>query len=729
MSGTDALDRLARLAGIEDGWWDFFGEWRVVPPETKRVFLAAMGLPADSDEQVRASLHDLETRPWRRALEPVMMADEHGSPPSISITLPAEADEIEHSWVLEEELGIRHSGSFRPFELRWGEEYQLDGGLIHRRWLDLPALPPCGYHRLTLSGPKGVLSEMALIVTPPRAFVPQAVEQGAGCWGIATQIYSLRSDRDWGLGHYGNLAELAEGAARAGAACVGINPLHALFPADPERFSPYSPSSRRFLNIAYIDVEAIPEFKDCLEAKRMFASPGYQATLARLRGYPLIEYPDVMRLARPMLDVLYRWFRRTCMGDGNPRGQAFRAFQAEQGEAGRRFAAFEALHDKFSRDGNSYWRQWPEEYRRPDSAAVADFSLEHVEQVEFFQWLQFIADEQLAEAQRRGRDAGATIGLYRDLAVGIAGDGAEAWAQQESLALGVSVGAPPDPLALKGQDWGLVPFNPLTLREHFYGPFIDVMAANMRHAGALRLDHAMSLARLYWVPPGQPADQGAYVRYPAEDLFRLVALESRRNSCLVIGEDLGTVPDGFRERMDRMGIFAYRVMVFEKTAENAFRAPGQFDVQALAIAATHDLPSLRGWWAGKDIDRREKLDLYPREGQAGEERAARAADRAALAAALAGEGLLAADFPVTPALTDAQAVALAAAAHAYLGRSASRLMMVQMEDVLGQEVQMNLPGTTTQHPNWRLRYKADTAAILADGRMLATAEGLRGVGR
>ncbi len=730
MSGSDALDRLARLAGIEDGWWDFFGEWRVVPPETKRVFLAAMGLPADSDDQVRASLRDLESRPWRRALEPVLMADEHGAPPSIAITLPAEADEAEHVWVLEEELGIRHTGSFRPFELRWGEEYQLEGGLIHRRWLDLPALPPCGYHRLILSGPGGaVLAEMALIVTPPRAFVPEIVERGAGAWGIATQIYSLRSERDWGVGTYGNLADLAEGAARLGAACVGINPLHALFPADPERFSPYSPSSRRFLNIAYIDIEAIPEFRECLEAKRMFASPGYQATVARLRGYSQIEYPDVMRLARPMLEVLNRWFRRTRMGDDDPRGQAFRAFQAEMGEAGRRFSVFEALHDRFSRDGKAYWRQWPKEYRRPDSPAVADFVLEHVEQVEFYQWLQFIADQQLAEAQARGKAAGAAIGLYRDLAVGIAGDGAEAWAQQESLALGVSVGAPPDPLALKGQDWGLVPFNPITLREHFYAPFIEVMAANMRHAGALRLDHAMSLARLYWVPPGQPADQGAYVRYPAEDLFRLVALESQRNRCLVIGEDLGTVPDGFRERMDRMGIFAYRVMVFEKTRDGAIRAPDQFDAKALAIAATHDLPSLRGWWAAKDIDRREKLDLYPRQGQAAEERAARAADRVAMVAALAGQGLLSADFPVTPTLADAQAVALAAAAHAYLGRSASRLTMVQMEDVLGQEVQMNLPGTTTQHPNWRLRYKADTAAILADARMVATAEGLKSGGR
>lgn len=726
MSGFEALDRLARLAGIEDGWWDFYGEWRVVPAETKRVFLAAMGLPAADDQQVRASLRDIETRPWRRPLEPVLVIEEGSPPPSIAITLPADQDEVEHRWVLEEELGIRHSGAFRPAALRWEEEYILDDRLIHRRRLDLPALPPGGTHRLGLFGPHGAVGECVFYVTPAKAFVPPALEKGAGAWGIAVQIYALRGERDWGLGTYGNLAELAEGAARLGAACVGVNPLHALFPADPERFSPYSPSSRRFLNVAYIDVEAIPEFHQCRDAKRMFASPGYQATLARLRGYPLVEYPDALRLARPMLDVLHGWFRR----EAEPaRLEAFQGFLDRVGEDGLRFAAFEALHEKFALEGTPYWRQWPEEYRRPDSPAVRAFLETCGEKVEFFLWLQFIADQQLSDAQSRGKAAGAAIGLYRDLAVGIAGDGAEAWIEQDRLALGVSVGAPPDPLAPKGQDWGLLPFNPLALREAAYAPFLAMMEANMRHAGALRLDHAMSLARLYWVPPGLPADQGAYVRYPVEDLFRLVALASRRARCLVIGEDLGTVPDGFRERMAAMDVFAYRVMVFEKMKDGGARPPEAYESRALAVVATHDLPSLRGWWGEKDIDRREKLNLYPREGQAAEERAARAGDRVALVSALSQRGLLPEDFPVTPALTDAQAVALAAAAHGWMGQAASRLMMVQPEDALGLELQLNLPGTTTQHPNWRLRYKAEVPALLADKRLVATATALKAAGR
>ena len=344
---------------------------------------------------------------------------------------------------------------------------------------------------------------------------------------------------------------------------------------------------------------------------------------------------------------------------------------------------------------------------------MVKFGKDQRQRIEFFWWLQFIADEQLGAANAAVQGNGG-IGLYRDLGVGISGDGAEAWLEQDNLANGMSVGAPPDPLALKGQDWGLVPFNPIAMREAAYAPFIGVMAANMRHAGALRLDHAMALQRLYWVPPGMAADQGAYIRYPVDDLFHLVALESRRNHCLVIGEDLGTVPDGFRERMARMNIFAYRVMVFEKDSRNEVRPAEEFDELALAVFATHDLPSLRGWWNGADINLREALDLYPRPDVAGEERKARAADRHKMVAALVREGLLPEKFKPEPPLDPRRTLTLSEAAHQYLARSRSRLTMVQIEDVLGLESQMNLPGTTDQHPNWRMRFPFDVDKFVKD---------------
>lgn len=724
MNVSEALDRLAGLAGIEDGWWDFFGEWRPVSADTKKAFLTAMGFRVDSDEAILASLAELDERPWRRWLEPVRVFGE-GDEAWVTLTIPATRDKDVLAWRLDEELGLSHGGEVQVDTQQWIEERWLDGQLVKRwrlRLPGLPGLPGLGYHRLRVTAPDGAEAAMSVIVAPAKAHVPPAVAEGRKAWGVATQVYALRTPDDWGVGTYKALERLADGAARLGAATIGINPLHALFTNQPEKFSPYAPSSRRFLNVAYLDVEAIPEFAACKDAKRMFASPGFQANLARLRGYPLVEYVDVARLQRPLLETLYRWFRANHL-DGE-RGQAFRRFQSEGGRFAELFCTFEALQDRFLRDDKGYWRHWPEEYRHPDSPAVAHFAQAERETVEFFWWLQFCADEQLKAAHQAGLAAGAGIGLYRDLGVGIAGDGAEAWLEQDNLSLGVSVGAPPDPLALKGQDWGLIPFNPIRLREAAYAPFIGVMRANMRHAGALRLDHAMALQRLYWVPPGATADQGAYVRYPVDDLFRLVALESRRNRCLVIGEDLGTVPEGFRERMDAMDLFAYRVVVFEHK-DDRFKGPNEFDDKALAIFATHDLPSVRGYWSGADVDKREKLDLYPRPGMAAEERAARQHDREKLVRALGSEGLLPLSFPVKGALTDDQAGQLANAAHLFLARVRSRLMMVQVEDILGLDTQMNLPGTTDQHPNWRRRFPADVDSVLADPRLTALAARLK----
>ncbi|MBR9972250.1 4-alpha-glucanotransferase [Magnetospirillum sulfuroxidans] len=717
MSASDMLDQLARLAGIEDGWWDFYGQWRVVPESTKRVFLRAMGFAIDDETDLAQSLTTFEQRPWRRWLEP-MTVIERGSDMAVTLTVPAARDKQTLSWEVALEGGGLRRGQVQVDTQSWIEERWLDGALVKRWRLKLPDDLALGYHNLDLRAADGVTATAKLAVTPPRAFVPAVVGEGNGAWGIATQIYALRDEHDWGVGTYGSLRRLAEGAARLGASTIGINPLHALFPTQPEKFSPYAPSSRRFLNVGYLDVEAVFEFAACRAAKRLYASPGFQANLDRLRAMPMVEYADVAHLQGPILEELYACFRAEHLSADDQRGKDFRAFQAAGGDKARLFCTFEALQRHFSRAGTPYWRHWPVQYQHPDNPAVAEFAATHMDDVEFFWWLQFLADQQLAAAHDGAVAAGAAIGLYRDLGVGIAGDGGDAWMEQDRLALGVSVGAPPDPLALKGQDWGLAPFNPIALKEAAFEPFIAVMRANMAHAGALRLDHAMALQRLYWVPPGLDADQGAYVRYPVDDLFRLVALESVRNRCLIIGEDLGTVPEGFRERMDRMALFAYRVMVFEKTGPDRFKRPEEFQPQALSIFATHDLPSLRGWWNGIDIASRARLDLYPRPGMADEERAARAIDRVALVAALVEQSGLAADFPTQGDLTDEQVLALSDAAHLYLGAARSRLMMVQMEDVLGLNLQMNLPGTVDQHPNWRRRFAAEVPTLLNDFRLV-----------
>ena len=420
-----------------------------------------------------------------------------------------------------------------------------------------------------------------------------------------------------------------------------------------------------------------------------------------------------------MLEACWKSFRSGHLGNpASGRGLAFRSFCQTAGLNAERFALFEALHDYFLHKAphTAYWRHWPPEYHDPDGPAAAAFAAAHRERVDFHLYLQWLADQQLETAQDGARAAGMPVGIYRDLGVGIVDDGAEAWANQRLLCLGVAIGAPPDPLNLAGQDWGLAPFNPIALKEAAYLPFLDVLEANMSHAGAMRLDHAISLQRLYWVPRGAKADQGAYVRYPVEDLFALVVLASRRKRCLVIGEDLGTVPDSFRPRMKESGLLGYRLLVFEKEADR-MKAPAAFPAQALVAFGTHDLPSLAGWWRGIDVAARRNLDIYPDPAMGVSEADQRESDRRSLIAALVAERLLDRRFPTAPDLSPEQMDRLSEAVHLYMCRTPSKLLMVQFEDVLGLAIQMNLPGTTREHPNWQLRYPRLLVDMLADGRL------------
>ena len=396
----------------------------------------------------------------------------------------------------------------------------------------LPAGLPLGYHRLELSG-GGATAEISLVVAPASCHLGDGLQTGARSWGLTAQLYGLRSARDWGIGDFSDLADLCREAGKLGAAAVGINPLHALFAAEPRHFSPYSPSSRVWLDYLYIDVTAVPGFAENLAVQNLASADAVGA----VRGAGLVDYTGVAAVKRPVLEALYRRFRARERGDGSALGAAFRAFQHEGGKALAAFATFEALHEHFIKAGGPFsWHAWPATLRDPNSAAVAKFARTHAGRIGFFQFLQWLADRQLRAAAEAGRASGLGIGLYRDLAVGVDPSGAEAWSDRELVVPGAAIGAPPDMLNRVGQNWGLAPINPLGLRRQGFAPLIAALRANMRHAGVLRVDHVMSLQRLYWIPSGLAATAGAYVSYPLHDLLRLVALESRRQRCAVIGE-------------------------------------------------------------------------------------------------------------------------------------------------------------------------------------------------
>lgn len=522
--------------------------------------------------------------------------------------------------------------------------------------------------------------EEALYASPDdvkTCFVPAFLRRDR-VWGLTCQLYGLRSERNWGIGDFEDLARLAEIVGAAGGDFLGVNPLHALYPADPERCSPYSPSSRRFLNVLYIAPDVEPEFA-------RIAPPPLDA----LRHSDLVEYSDVARTKFGALEAMFEVFETEAPQD---RRSAFEAFRSRGGEALTRHCLFEALHAHH--DGAPWW-DWPKAFHRADSGEVSRFTAEHARRIAFFTWLQWLADCQVKAAQTRARAAGMRIGLYLDMAVGVAPDGAMAWADPELMVRGVHVGAPPDLFNTQGQDWGLIPQRPTSLIECKFEPFREDLRASMHHAGAVRIDHAMALQRLFWVPAGAPATEGTYVRYPLAGMLATVAAESRVHRCVVVGEALGTVPEGFWPLLADKELQSYRVLFFERLQDGGFRQPGEWPSQAFGCVSTHDLPTLCGWWAGRDIKWRQDVGfLAP--GDAEAERNDRVQQRDLLWEALASQDLVSAK--TAPPRLDADAIV---AVHSFVAMSPVRLLGVQLEDSIGEVEQPNLPGASDPHPNWR----------------------------
>ena len=571
------LDRLAQAYGIAPEYDSEQGERIVVPDETKRALLAAMGVFADDDTSIRKAIANV----------------------------PADIEE-------------------EPTR----------------------ASRPC--------------------------HVPEWLRDGR-CWGISCQLYAFTSERSQGIGDFEDLARLAEFAATLGADFVGTNPLHALFGADPERASPYSPSSRRFLNPLYIALDPL--------------SPPMQS-----RG-DLVDYTSVAAHKRQVLQVLFEKRELDDVG--------FQRFCEEQGEALQAFATFEALSEAMVAEGNgSGWHGWPDAYRDAQSTAVRSFAETHPDRIEFHAWLQWQASSQLAEAQRRAREAGMRIGLYLDLAVGVAPDGMETWYDPELVIGGARIGAPPDLFNAGGQDWGLAPLSPAILEARDLEPFARDLEASMRHAGAVRIDHAMALQRLFWVPGDAKPTDGGYVRYPFESMLAKLADVSNRTEAVVIGEDLGTVPKGFRERMREAEVQSYRLMLFERDKAGAYLPPEAYPKEALACLATHDLPAFAGWWIGCDIDLRSAAGLISDEVEA-RSRDERRQERDRLLEALCDAKLLTKTEAKAAARAENVPPDVVVAAHLFVARTSSRLMVAQIEDLVGASHQVNLPGTDREHANWR----------------------------
>ncbi|GMV56452.1 MAG: 4-alpha-glucanotransferase [Betaproteobacteria bacterium] len=734
---VNALHRLAERLGIADHYHDIWGTRHPTTDETRRRLLAAMGMDPDRAE---AELERLDAEDWQRLLPPVL-ASAVGRPVDISVTIPGDSADAFWYWRLRADDGVRpgespacvqHADRFRPVDGRVVAECELAGRRYLRYALDLPPIEAPGYYLLELSrdqdGGRTVLGRCRRIVAPVQCHQPAARDGDRRTGGPARQLYGLRSQRNWGIGDFGDLAQLIELSADMGAGVVGLNPLHALFTHDPARASPYSPSSRCFLNVLYLDVEAIPEFSECVEARARVGEPAFQARLARLRQSDLVNYVDVAAAKFEVLGLLYRQFCDRHLATGSERAQAFSRFRAARGVELERHALFEAIQAHCGREdaGIWGWPVWPESLRDPDGDGVAAFAAGHGDAVNYHAWLQWLVDEQLQALGQACLGRQMAVGLYLDLALGVNPGGAEVWAWQGVFAQGAHAGAPPDDFNLLGQEWGLPPFVPHRLRAAGYAPMIAALRANMRHAGALRIDHVMALARLFWVPAGRPPAEGAYVSYPFEEMLAVVSLEGWRHGCLVIGEDLGTVPDGFRPRLAEAGLLSYRPFLFERTPDQHFKPPADYPRAALVTLSTHDLPTLAGFWCGSDIEQRAALGLFFSDSQADALREARARDRVRVLEALAREGLLPAGMDTDPGKLPYMTDALALAIQTYLARTPAKLLVVQPEDIFCLAEQANVPGSLDhQHPNWRRRLPVELDTWRDDDRVRALYAALR----
>ncbi len=649
------LARLAAAAGVAPEWSSVDGARHTVGRDTKLALLAAMNLPAVSTYEALDSLHAL-AEDDRRPL-PFAVTARLGEPAVVRLTRDDDAPPIRTWLTIESEDGETLRLAATP-EVR-GETARRarDGRMVPGLEYPLPALEPGIY---TLRREDRPDHPGRLIVAPRACHMPDALRDDRRLWGVTAQLYSLRRAGDQGVGDFTTLGALGEAVAARGGGLLGVNPLHTLFPDDRERASPYYPSDRRFLDPLCLDLNTVP------------GATGFHDEALALSALGAVDYPRAWALKADALEAAFA---------ATPRDPDFEAFVTAGGEALQRFCLFQATAE--TRPGEP-WRRWP----ATSLAAPAS-------RLRFHAWLQWLCQQQLASAA--GRVSGLALGLCRDLAVGAAPEGSELWDKAALVAAGVSIGAPPDPFDPLGQVWGLPPFDPHRLRRDGYRSVSELLGANMRHAGALRIDHVMGLARQFWIPDGASGADGAYVAFPFDDLLAVLALESERAKCLVIGEDLGSVPEGFRERMSRAGAFGYRVLPFERDA-HGFKPPAAWPRPDMACVATHDLPPLAGWWDGLDIAERLDLGILTID-EAQAARGERADDRRALLDALGREGLLppgaTADGPLTQGL--------AAAVHAFIAISGAALAVAQADDLAGERVAVNLPGTDRERPNWRRR--------------------------
>ncbi|OED43816.1 4-alpha-glucanotransferase [Endozoicomonas sp. (ex Bugula neritina AB1)] len=699
MINHELINQLGDSAGMSREYLDWAGKPVVVDPVNKIPLLQAMGFDTSSDKAIQAGIDEQTRNRWLQIIPNALVLHQN-KPYEMVLRLPQSdaKGQLTLSIVLE-------SGESSAFEAVLNELEPLEHGIIKGQELValkvvLPKNLPLGYHTLMIAG---IAEQCSLIVAPEVCFEPEPLEQGQKIWGSSVQLYSVRSKTNWGIGDYKDLEMLGRELGKNGADIVGLNPVHALYPANPLHCSPYSPSSRVFGNVLYINPEMVPEFTGCKKARKLVSSSDYQQRLNAVRDLDFVDYQESAALKLPVLEILFDHFKKKELKKNTKRAQTFKTFCQERGDSLRQYATFEALYEHFKQLDimNWGWPCWPKVYQTPDTKEVKAFAAKHKDRLQYFEYLQWLAEEQIDIAQKAAKKASMMVGIYRDLAVGVDRGGADVWSDRRLYVLDASTGAPPDALGPKGQNWGLPPFNPVVLQEQGYEPFIELIRNSMNNCGALRMDHAMGLFRLWWCPNDKGAAYGAYVHYPLQDLLGIIKLESQRQQCLVFGEDLGTVPQEITDSLPPARFYSSVMGIFNQQG-NEYLPAKEFKKKALATLVCHDTPTLRGWWQEIDIDLFTELGFFDEE-RAASERKAREPSRKAIINTLHKMGEHPEGVDPHAEFAPEYSREIMEKFSYYLAHSASQIVGVQLEDCMMIETPVNLPGTSEEYPNWRRR--------------------------
>ncbi|WP_395345409.1 4-alpha-glucanotransferase [Ningiella sp. W23] len=715
---SDTLNALIAHRGIGTDFIDAWGNPAKISQRNQEKLLKTLGYPIDDELALSVQLDEEAIGEWQSPLNPVYVF-RSGDAFSLLVRCSIGDAAENHSLNVVTESSLKHNLRFSPVDGELLASEEIDGLEWHQYLLSFPLELDLGYHNASLfrlsDGKRKKIASTKIIVAPKRCYIPKSIEQGEKYWGFSVQLYCLRSQRNWGVGDFTDLSFLAENAANFGADFIGLNPIHQLYPANPDACSPYGPSSRRWINYIYIDVEKL----ECFDSKAVQSwlnANNVEETLRDLREKDWVDYEGVSKVKLDALKQIFKVYQSEYLSKNTKQHKAFTEFVEQGGESLHGLAIFEAIQFHLKEEGKEYWGWpvFPEQYKSCDSPAVKRFAKRYADEVTFFKYLQFQAQRQFDQASKAAVDAGMKVGLYRDLAVGVSDGSAEIWSNKELYCTDVSVGAPPDILGPLGQKWGLPPMDPQQLVQQAYQPIIDLFASNMKSSGALRIDHAMALLRLWWVHNEDDASEGVYVNYPVDDLLAILALESQRNQSLVIGEDLGTVPEAIRDKLKENGVYSYRVFFFEQAKDGGFYSPSHYPEQSMATLTTHDMPTLIGYWHCDDLNLGRELGVYPDDTVLQTLFDARHDYKQAILDTLHGHHSIS-DHISRDVNHVGMTQALNFGMQKHMATGSSALLSLQLEDWLEMDKPVNIPGTFNEYPNWKRKLTRNLEEIFSRG--------------